>query len=118
MEGWIYKGLIFIASILGLRWIYRIFARQDGDPKMSLREFQQLAAFVLFYGSYIYIIITEANRTTEAHVFDGTWFAMVITGLFTVLHMEDILDKVKALIEAMIRFRTSTPQPENIPPAT
>lgn len=102
---WILKAIGFLVAIFSFRWLIKIFSTSDGKPGLSLHDFLKLAAFLLFYVGIIAIFCIEATRTTEYHKFDALWMAFVITGLFSVLHMDDLLDKMKQLLELMIRLR-------------
>lgn len=99
------KGIAVVLAFLSFRWIVKIFARTDGKKGLTQSEFLQLAAFVLFYGGIIFILYIEAYRTTVDHKFGDLWLAFMITGLFSVLHMTDVLDKMSRLIELIIKLR-------------
>jgi len=100
-----------ILAFFSFRWVIKIFSSTDGKKGLSKDEFLKLAAFVLFYGGIIFILIIEAFRKTEYHVFGDFWLAFMITGLFSVLHMTDVLDKMSGLITLLIQLRTKTPAP-------
>lgn len=99
------KGIAVVLAFLSFRWIVKIFARSDGKKGLTQAEFLQLAAFVLFYGGIVFILYIEAYRETPEHRFDNLWLAFMITGLFSVLHMTDALDKMSKLIELIIKLR-------------
>lgn len=103
-----------IISIVSFRWLMNIFSKEDGKKGLSFREFQRLAAFILFYGGIIYMLYNETNRTTEYHLYNDFWMAMWITGLFSCLHMDDILEKATRLIIAL-RTKTAIPSEEPKP---
>jgi len=105
--------LISVAAVGLLIGIGRIYARSDGRRGMSLPEFQKMAAFILFYGAIIYMIYKEGNRERVEHIYGDLWMAFMITGLFSALHMDDILVKMTSLIDAIIRLRTKAPALQN-----
>lgn len=100
-----------ILAFFTFRWVIKIFSREDGKKGMSKDEFLKLAAFVLFFGGIIFMLIIEGLRTTEYHIFDPIWVAFFITGLFSVLHMTDVLDKMSKFLELLIRLKTKMPPP-------
>lgn len=102
--------ILIVVALIGLMiGIARIYARSDGKRGMSLPEFQKMAAFILFYGAIIYMIYKEGNRERVEHIYGDLWMAFMITGLFSALHMDEILIKMTSLIDAIIRLRTRVP---------
>ena len=102
---WIVRGIALIIGIISFRWIVRLYGESDGRRGFSLRDFQKLAAFKFFFFGSIYILYIESTRTTVEHKFDAIWLAFMITGLFSVLHMDDVINNIKDLLELMIRLR-------------
>lgn len=98
-----FKILFGLLSLLGLM---RLFSQADGKKGFSLYDFKKAVAFLFFLVGCVWILHEESLRTTEYHKFDGIWMAMMITGLFSSLHMEDVLDKMGKLLELMIQLRT------------
>lgn len=102
---WIVRGIALIIGIISFRWIVRLYGESDGRRGFSLRDFQKLAAFKFFFFGSIYILYIESTRTTVEHKFDAIWLAFMITGLFSVLHMDDVINNIKDLLELMIKLR-------------
>lgn len=102
---WIVRGIALIIGIISFRWIVRLYGESDGRKGFSLRDFQKLAAFKFFFFGSIYILYIESTRTTVEHKFDAIWLAFMITGLFSVLHMDDVINNIKDLLELMIKLR-------------
>lgn len=100
------KVIMGILGLVGLKFVYSVFAGSDGKKGMSYRDFQRFFSFFLFVGAFIFILKTEAERTSIEHKFGEMWFAMIITGLFSVLHMDQLLDRVTLLIEALVKLRS------------
>lgn len=99
-----FKLLAVALIFLGLR---RLFSQSDGKRGFSLMDFQKLTAYGLFVWAFVYILVAERNRTEGTpHIFDSIWLAFIITGLFTVLHMDHILDKMGKLLELLIQLRS------------
>jgi hypothetical protein len=101
-----------ILAFFTFRWIYKIFSRTDGKRGMTQEEFLKLASFILFYGGIIFILYVEAYRETVEHRFGDFWLAFMITGLFSVLHMTDVIDKMSNLIDLLIRLKTKVSKTE------
>ena len=98
--------LLWILGIITFGWIARIYSKSDGKKGMSKEDFQKFLALIIFVGAFVWIMYAEFVRTTVYHTYDGTWMAMVITGLFSVLHMERVIELMIKLLEVIIRLRT------------
>jgi hypothetical protein len=106
----IFKIIGVLFAFLSLRWVMKIFAGEDGKPRMNTEELKRVVAFLFFLWAAIYIIVKEANRplpegSTE-HIFSETWIFFVFSGLLTVLSLEKILDLFLKLIEAIAKLRS------------
>jgi len=97
-----------IVAFFSLRWLIRLFA--GSDHKLSLKEFRDLVAFVLFIWAFVKIILTEANRpmpaNTSDHVFSDLWLFFIISALLSVLAKTEIFDVFNKSIELLIKLRT------------
>lgn len=107
---WIWIVGIAVGVLVIIRWVIKIFALEDGDKKLNIIEFRKATAYLLFVWAFVYIIIKEANRAIPPdcgeHIFSETWIFFIITGLLTVLALENIFDTLKSLLELGIRFKT------------
>jgi hypothetical protein len=102
---WILKAMGIVLSLLTFRWLVKLYSHSDGKKGFSMGDFQKLASFIFFYGGCIWILYAEYTRTTIEHKFDIMWLVFMITGLFSVLHMEDMYDKMIKLGELFIRMK-------------
>jgi len=106
----IFKIIGVLFAFLSLRWIMKIFAGEDGKPRMNTEELKRVVAFLFFLWAAIYIIVKEANRPTATeHIFSETWIFFVFSGLLTVLSLEKIFDTLAGLVEAIAKLRSIKP---------
>ena len=96
----VYNLIIAISTILFLRWIIRIHAGSDG--KLDKAELDKLSAFILFLGSYVYMIYKEANRPPDTeHIFSDIWLLFVMSGILTVLSLDKVLEIMLKFMDAL-----------------
>lgn len=101
----ILKVLGAILAFFSLRWVIKLFA--GTDKKLNLKEFKDFIAFVLFIWTFIYILLTEANRPASSeHVFSETWIFFIITALLSVLAKNEIFESFSRALELLIKLRT------------
>jgi len=100
-----FKILIGIISFLGLR---KVFSQSDGKPGFSHHDFKTMFAFALFVWAFIYVMVKEGSRSHEYPLYSDTLMAFIITGLFSVLHMDKVLLIFKDLLTLLIQLRTKT----------
>ena len=83
-----------VLVFFSLRWLKNIFA--GADKKLTGKELGHLTGFIIFVWAFIYMVIKEANRANPSdsnHIFNDIWLFFVLSGLLTVLHLGEILDK-------------------------
>lgn len=93
-----------IVAVVSFRWVVKIFAGDDG--KLNLSEFKKMAAFMIFSGLAIWMVIKEGTRQDLSHEVYGMGYLAIIFGsLLTVLHLDSALDKITKMIEALAKLR-------------
>lgn len=98
------KIIAIVGAIVSFRWIVKIFAGNDG--KFSVIEFGKMAGIIFFLWAAVYIIIKEANRPSEYHLFSEWHLAIIFGGLLSVLHLESALDRIIYLMRAILDLKT------------
>jgi uncharacterized membrane protein len=58
----------------------------------------------------VYIILKEANREREAHLFSEIWIFFILSGLLTSLSLDRIFKALTELFQAMGRSRLAKPE--------
>lgn len=96
----ILKVLGGIMVFLSFRWLKKIFSGKDG--KLDPEELKKLTAFALFIWAFIYVLVKEGNRPTDAApIYSEFWVFFIISALLTVLHVEGVM-------EMLIKLRSKT----------
>jgi hypothetical protein len=105
----------FIQKILGIALlmfvvnrISKIFKGKDGE--FQVKEFCQMAAFLIFTTLACYMIWKEANRAHEWHLFDAVYVLIVFGSLLSILHMDHAITNVTKVFEIVLKLRMKTPQ--------
>jgi predicted Co/Zn/Cd cation transporter (cation efflux family) len=106
-----FKILGAVLIFLGLR---KVFSQSDGKKGFSHFDFKTLFAFGLFVWAFIYVMVKEGNRTHEYSLYSDTLMAFIITGLFSVLHMERIITIFKDILQLLIQLKFKTQEKETI----
>lgn len=92
-------GILYI-----LRKVSSIYKGKDG--LFDQTEFGRFVGFWFFLGAATWILYKEGTRPVNTqHIFSEIWLALVFTALLTVLHMERVMDKFVALVEAFVKLR-------------
>lgn len=99
-----HPAIFKVAVIMGLLILFRIYASQKGAFGMDKVESKEFFSFLLFYGAFLYMLRSERHRITEYHVFSEFLYVCVITGLFSVLHLDKIFPILTTLIEAITKL--------------
>jgi hypothetical protein len=105
----IIKEALFIL-VGGFSFIYIIKVYAGEDKKLDKKEFKEFAAFGFFLWAAVYIILKEANREREAHLFSEIWIFFILSGLLTSLSLDRIFKALTELFQAMGRSRLAKPE--------
>jgi hypothetical protein len=98
-----FKILGAVVIFFGLK---KVFSQADGKRGFSVTDLQKATTYILFVWAFVYMIVAERGRDHEWHIFDDLWMAFVITGLFSALALDKILENMSRLIELIIQLRT------------
>lgn len=96
-------GLLFIAHRIA-----RIYKGTDG--KFSQVEFGRFSGFLFFMWAGWYVITKEGTRPSGTeHVFSEMWVFLIFSSMITVLSLDEVLNKLRDILELIVRFRSKLP---------
>lgn len=93
-----------VVAAVTFKWLINIF--RGPDKKLNEKEFKNLMAVIFFVTAGAWMIWKEGERTDLSHEVYGMGYLSIVFGaLLVVLHLDNALDKIVQIIQALAVLR-------------
>ena len=97
--------IIMLSSVIGLgmliwigKYIVKIFSGKDGI--LNEQEFYRMVGCFTFLSLTIFMVVMEAFRENEYHLFSEFYIVIVIGGFLSIIGQEKFIDTIRDIFKA------------------